>query len=231
LVLEGHILDPSNKDSVIAAAKHWIVELGELDGTFRRADIAKLKSYLTASQDVVRLPYAIKPSKWPRTTVFAATVNDAKFLIDKTGNRRFWTIQLTEEIDLDHGLDMQQVWRAVYDMWKAGETPYLDKETEEKVIRRNQKHEQIEPLEEMILDRFQWGHTDEENHVYYMTCTDILKEIGYEKPTHGETIRGARVLQRMEIEQGTGRRCRHYKMPSLKSNTDRDLIVNPYLRV
>jgi putative DNA primase/helicase len=35
-VLEGHILDPGNKDSVFTVTAHWIGELGELDSTFSR---------------------------------------------------------------------------------------------------------------------------------------------------------------------------------------------------
>lgn len=49
--LEGHILDPHDKDTMISAAEHWIVELGEIDATFRRADIAAIKSYLGKRED------------------------------------------------------------------------------------------------------------------------------------------------------------------------------------
>jgi len=33
---DGLLLDPSNKDSVQQVTGHWLVELGELDATFRR---------------------------------------------------------------------------------------------------------------------------------------------------------------------------------------------------
>ena len=91
----GATLDPMNKDCVRTLSEFWIAELGELDASFRKADIARLKSYLTESSDKIRLPYARKDSVLKRRTVFAATVNDPQFLIDDTGNRRWWTISRT----------------------------------------------------------------------------------------------------------------------------------------
>ena len=38
--LEGAVLQPDNKDSVLRVISHWIVELGELDATFRKADLS-----------------------------------------------------------------------------------------------------------------------------------------------------------------------------------------------
>ncbi len=84
--LGGFILEPKKKDSILTASRHWIVELGELDATFRRTDIAALKAYLTNKKDVVRKPFARVDSEMPRRTVFTATVNELNFLADDTGN-------------------------------------------------------------------------------------------------------------------------------------------------
>ena len=48
-----HHLDAGNKDSIITAVCHWIVEIGELDSSFKK-DIARLKGFLTADRDKVR---------------------------------------------------------------------------------------------------------------------------------------------------------------------------------
>ena len=73
---EGATLDPSNKDSVISSISHWIVELGELESTFKKSEISQLKAFLTRDIDVVRRPYAKRDSTYPRRTVFAGTVNE-----------------------------------------------------------------------------------------------------------------------------------------------------------
>jgi len=52
-----HHLDAGNKDSIITAVCHWIVEIGELDSSFKK-DIARLKGFLTADRDKVRRPSA-----------------------------------------------------------------------------------------------------------------------------------------------------------------------------
>jgi hypothetical protein len=47
LVYTGHTLDVRSKDSQLIALKYWIVELGEIDATFRKSDVSALKSWTT----------------------------------------------------------------------------------------------------------------------------------------------------------------------------------------
>jgi hypothetical protein len=76
-----HHLDAGNKDSLITAVCHWIVEIGELDSSFKK-DVARLKGFITGDRDKVRRPYAKADSEYQRRTVFCATVNDQSFLVD-----------------------------------------------------------------------------------------------------------------------------------------------------
>ena len=66
-----HHLDAANKDSIITAISHWIVEIGELDSSFKK-DVARLKGFTTADRDKVRIPYARGDSNYQRRTVFCA---------------------------------------------------------------------------------------------------------------------------------------------------------------
>lgn len=95
VLLLGHHLDASNKDSLVTAVSHWIVEIGELDSSFRK-DVARLKGFITGDKDKVRRPYAKADSEYQRRTVFCATVNEENFLVDQTGNTRWWTIPVVE---------------------------------------------------------------------------------------------------------------------------------------
>ena len=56
-LLEGATLNPSDKDSVKRAVSHWIVELGEIESTFKKSDIDQLKAFVTSKTDELRLPY------------------------------------------------------------------------------------------------------------------------------------------------------------------------------
>jgi putative DNA primase/helicase len=103
------VLAPHVKDTLIQALSAPIFEMSELEGTFRKSDIAALKAFITQETDVIRVPYAPKADEWPRQTVFGASVNDTAFLVDPTGNRRFWVLEV-ERLDPDHQVDMMQLY-------------------------------------------------------------------------------------------------------------------------
>ena len=120
---EGYTIDTRNKDSIIEATSNWIVELGEIGSTMRK-DMDSLKAFLTKSMDEYRQPFGKKSLKYPRRTVFVGTVNDEKYLIDETGNRRFATIQIKEGISLDYEtqiatFDSLQFWAQIYEIVQA----------------------------------------------------------------------------------------------------------------
>ena len=93
-ILTGHELDIKDKDNIKIAISHWITELGELDSTFRKSDISALKAFMSKEDDQMRMPYARSDSKFRRRTSFCGTVNDVKFLVDNTGNRRYLPMQV-----------------------------------------------------------------------------------------------------------------------------------------
>jgi len=92
---DGLILDPTSRDSVQTATRYWLAELGELDATFRKADIARLKSFITEKADTYRSAYDRREEQHARRTVFCGSVNPSPYLVDNTGNRRFWTVPVT----------------------------------------------------------------------------------------------------------------------------------------
>ena len=98
-------VNPRDKDSVVQVASFWLVELGELDATFKRSDIAALKSFVTNDRDILRKPFERGYCEMPRRTVFFATVNKEDFLVDETGNRRFWSIPV-DSLDIHHGIEI-----------------------------------------------------------------------------------------------------------------------------
>jgi predicted P-loop ATPase len=93
-------LDAENKDSVIIAASHHIVELSELERTTRK-EAGALKAHITKDIDTFRAPYARSAINKRRQGVFIGTVNDDEFFKDTTGNSRFAVIELTGKISLD----------------------------------------------------------------------------------------------------------------------------------
>ena len=201
LVKVGATIDPSNKDSVASAISHWLVELGELDATFRKADIAKLKAFISQDRDDLRRPYDRLESKYQRRTVFFASVNPKHFLADDTGNVRWWTIPVTA-VNYEHGIDTQQLWAEVLSWFEAGERWWLDRDEEAMLEVVNEQHGQTDPIEEMILARFDWN-SDRLAAYIEMTATDVLLSIGQDRPTKSQATQCGNILRKL-----TGRDAR-----------------------
>lgn len=176
LIVDGVTLDPRNKDSVIGCTSHWLVELGELDGTFNRSDLAALKAFITKSIDYYRVPYARTESTASRNTAFFGSVNNTQYLVDETGNRRWWSISV-KEINYNHGMDMQQVWAEFKCLLDKGESYYLTVEESKLLTAENELFETIDPMEEKILNRFRW---DEQERIQRLTACEVLELIGFD---------------------------------------------------
>jgi putative DNA primase/helicase len=144
-----HHLDASDKDSKILAASHWIVEIGELESSLKK-DIARLKGFITDDTDKIRRPYAKAESEYPRRTVFCATVNDAQFLVDPTGNSRFWTLPVTQ-VNYLHTVDMQQVFAQAKHEVDEGAIWWLDSEEEAMLTAVNKQHRAVSAIRELLL--------------------------------------------------------------------------------
>jgi putative DNA primase/helicase len=196
LVLVGAMLDPNNKDTVTNAVSHWIVELGELDATFRKADIARLKSFITLPVDKLRRPYDRIDSEYQRRTVFCASVNEDKYLVDDTGNRRWWTVPVVA-VDYMHTLDMQQVWAEIATHHLAGEQHHLTPEESEQLNALNASHEAVDPVEESIVAAFDWSNKIAAGMGRPMTATQVLLEIGYDKPNKIAATHASKILKKL----------------------------------
>jgi hypothetical protein len=122
---KGVQLTLDDKDSVFEATSFWIVELGELDATFRKSDISALKAFLSRSYELMRRPYDKVANQYQRRTSYCATVNNSNFLHDVTGNRRYLPLEITH-CDKHHTVDMAQVWAEVWGLYIRGEKWWFD---------------------------------------------------------------------------------------------------------
>ena len=117
--------DLGGKDAAMQLRGVWIVELPELDA-LKRADVARIKSFMSRSTDRFRPPYGRRVIDSPRQCVFVGTVNQSSYLRDETGARRFWPVRCGV-IDVE-GLarDRDQLWAEASDRFRAGATWWLD---------------------------------------------------------------------------------------------------------
>lgn len=204
------MLDPRNKDSVLQFVSRWMVELGELDATFRKADVAALKGFITSFEDVLRPAYAKKADQYQRRTVFCGSVNDTDFLVDSE-NRRFWCIEV-DELDPNHKIDIQQLWAQVYHIWMAGETVdgkvekraahWLPREEAEALALSNKSFESLDPIVEKFDDTFIHPDDAPDADVVRLGATQICEECGIGSPKKVEINKLASVM----LQRGFNRR-------------------------
>ena len=137
-----------DKDKLIQATNAWITELGEIERTL--GSTSDLKAFITNTSDAIRKPYARTAVEMPRRTSFCGTVNPGNYLVDPTGNRRFWTVHI-ERVDLNRLFSLTddwfvQLWAQIYADWQtAGAESYRLTAAEQQALsQRNQDYE--EPL-------------------------------------------------------------------------------------
>lgn len=154
--IEGLSINTKDKDSVLLATSFWIGELGELSETFRKSSYDELKAFLTRNFDEIRAPYTKEAKNEPRRTANIATVNDDTFLADKTGNRRYWVLDL-DYINLDTTIDVNLLWGAVMTLWKDDKVSYgLTLEEIKQLNRINTRYERVTDMEQVLIDSLDW---------------------------------------------------------------------------
>ncbi len=183
-LLTGAHLNPDNRDSVKTAVSHWIVELGEVDATMRKADVAHMKAFLSNATDKLRLPYAKADSEYDRRTVFAASVNPEQFLVDETGNVRWWTVPVVA-INYRHGIDMQQLWAQVATFYEAEERWWLVREEELQLELWNAGHVVKTAIHDALAAALNLDAPKKDWRK--LPASDVLTELGYKTPTNPQT--------------------------------------------
>lgn len=179
--IDGVTLDVNDKDSIKRCISHWIVELGEVEATFKKSDINRLKSFITQSEDKIRMPWGRDISSFQRRTVFCASVNDLQYLQDTTGNSRWWTVPCIS-IKYDHGIDLAQLWAEALHLYRSGERWWLGEDEERSLTRSNKTFESADSIVDCIGRGLDWeGFDPKDNGGTWMTATEVLVMLDYNK--------------------------------------------------
>lgn len=212
-ILTGRMLDPRDRDSVQAATSVWLTELGEVDATFRRSDIAALKAFVTQESDTFRAAYAKREERRTRRTVFFASVNHSDYLVDTTGNRRWWTVPI-ERCHADHGIDTQQLWAQLVQLALAPDARWwLDDAEMERLAEANSHHEPDDALAAEVRDCWRPIPFDVGRPPRGVSLADIvhtLPSFATKTPTPAETHRIVQALRDAGVISTKDKRGRRY---------------------
>lgn len=145
-------VDLESKDAQMQLAATWVYELGELDHVTSRAHAGRIKAFLTSPVDTYRPPYGRSVEVIPRSNVIVGSTNEAQFLNDPTGDRRFWCVQVGR-VDLETlARERDQLWAEAVAAFEGGEGWWLSREAEDARSDAAEEHRIVDPWEEVVRD-------------------------------------------------------------------------------
>lgn len=147
----GSLSDVRDKDAYDRLAGHWIVEISELDA-FRGASASRIKDFVSQVIDIYRPAYARCRIRRPRSCVFVGTTNDASYLHDSTGARRFWPVAVTR-LDRDALVrDRDHLWAEAVELYRDGREWWPTRELASDIATAQERRFDLDPWEELISD-------------------------------------------------------------------------------
>jgi|APTNR8051073442_1049403.scaffolds.fasta_scaffold03172_1 predicted P-loop ATPase len=167
-------LDPDNKDSMLDTSNNFIFNLDDYFAGITSRKINEFKGLLTKNTVKVRRSYARYAEELPKICSFIASSNEAQFLHDPTGNRRFLPFEV-EKIDIENAqkVNIDLVWAQAYKQFREGFIYWLEKEDQEELSEYNEQFE-VQSNEYEILVTYMRPPEDGELPEADLTNAEIL---------------------------------------------------------
>jgi putative DNA primase/helicase len=211
-----------SKDSFQQLRNAWIIEWSELESLRRAADINSAKAFLSSRVDSYRPAYGRCVVDVPRGCVIVATTNNAEFLIDDTGNRRFWPIAVgVDEIDVERLRRMRDFfWAEAYGRLCLGEEHWLDRDEMVALAIEQANYQARDPWDPQIAEwiiELQKGLELSQDPRVIVSSTQALRD-AIKKPLHqctrADEMRVAAIFRAHGAKRGSDRRKRTWEFPA-----------------
>ena len=153
----------ADKEILEATLGRVLIENAELMGA-RKAEIERLKAFISRQSERGRLAYDSRPADRPRRFILTGSTNDPEGLpSDHSGMRRYLPISLSAKAKtpwengravikyITENRDM--LWAEGVELYKAGERPILPEDLQEEAAKEAEAHRsRNEALEQGVLD-------------------------------------------------------------------------------
>lgn len=193
-------LDIGTKEAPIVFSRFWIYELAEMDGITSSREATEIKHFAAVRSDTYRAPYARGAGEHKRRTVFCGSVNKGDFLVDPTGNRRFYCLTVPDgwvvPVPLLESL-RDAVWAEAQDLYEEGERWWFDRAEDEVREEDAQRYVEEDPWQPLIE---RWLV---DNGLVPFTLTRILEmglKLDAPQITRQARVRAAAILRRLQYE-------------------------------
>ena len=209
--------DISTKDDVMVLHRSWIMEWAELDHITNRKHAGQVKAFLSQAVDLLRVPYGKAVESFPRRGIIVGTTNKTTgFLVDETGNRRFWVIPTTktqrDQIDTASLLlERDAIWSAAVCAYRSGETNRLPLGMETIVSEENNTYVIDSPWRNAIEEHLQTRRSTDLITTEAILLNAIKKPL--ERQSRADQMQVASILRDLGFvkrREAAGRRRWHY---------------------
>jgi predicted P-loop ATPase len=209
--------DITSKDDIMVLHRSWMMEWAELDHITNRKHAGQVKAFLSQAVDLLRVPYGKAVESFPRRGIIVGTTNKtAGFLVDETGNRRFWVIPTTktQQDQINTAallLERDAIWSAAVHAHRDGKSSRLPLAMENRISEENDTYLIDSPWRSPIIE-----YLDRRVKVELLTSEEIL-EYAIKKPlerqSRADQMQVASILKDLgwvKKREATGRRRWHY---------------------
>jgi putative DNA primase/helicase len=210
-----------DKDAFINIKGSWGYEMAEMD-SFNKAAASTAKSFLSSHTDNYRPPFGTKNEKFPRQTVFIGSVNHTEYLIDSSGNRRYWPVW-GHYIDLDWlRAHREQLWAEALFCCRMGKRHWVDKRQDAELLKLIEYEQALrEHPDAWEAALFVWmdkGNCKEDAYTSLDILTEVL-EFDARSISKQHEMKLSLAMQKLKWERGRrrqpgGRRPYLYLTPS-----------------
>jgi predicted P-loop ATPase len=176
------------KDAAEKIQGVWIVEIPELAG-LSKMDVNNIKAFLSRQDDQYRHSYGRAVESHPRQCIIVGSTNaeNAGFLRDTTGNRRFWVVRVcggpNKGWDLPEA-DVPQIWAEAKHYWKHGEKLYLNGSVAKQAFAEQTAALETDEREGVVREYLDmplpedWYDMDLYSRKHYFQSEDSLQPVG-----------------------------------------------------
>jgi putative DNA primase/helicase len=200
-----------DKDSYQNLQGVQVYEWGELD-SLTRSEVTKVKQFISSQKDRFRASFDRRPKDYPRQVVFIGTTNESHYLSDPTGNRRFWPVRVTHQIDLDWlRQNIGQLFAEAMTYVDAGQRFHPTQQEQRELFDAQQHERTVENALESAVRKYLY---DEHQRITLtglngtlvneITLAELLSALGIsvDKQTQVLTKQASAVLGRLGWERG-----------------------------
>lgn len=167
------------KDTIIKLRESFLSINDELS-TLRKTDIESLKARISEDKICVRKTYGRESEDKPRRVSYCGTTNEAEFLQDVTGNRRFLVFEL-KSVDRDklYQVSIDGLWAQMRWCFQQGQKHYLDENDTARLEVLNQRYRMVSQIEELLQRYFEPADL-EDPLAQKLTTTQVFEQLAIE---------------------------------------------------